>query len=171
MTVTMLRRPASPAVTDADCGSRQREVTVTPSPGSATPADMELVDRLRTGDSAVFTQIVRSWSPVMLHVARSFVASHASAEEAVQETWLAVIQGIDRFEGRSSVRTWVFHVLVNIARRQGVREVAWWPQISLPLRRPDRRSIQAGSCPRATGGPGDGGLVQHPNSGGRKRWR
>jgi RNA polymerase sigma-70 factor (ECF subfamily) len=58
----------------------------------------------------------------MLHVARSFVASHASAEEAVQETWLAVIQGIDRFQGRSSVRTWVFHVLVNIARRQGVRE-------------------------------------------------
>jgi RNA polymerase sigma-70 factor (ECF subfamily) len=58
----------------------------------------------------------------MLHVARSFVGSHASAEEAVQETWLAVIRGLDRFEGRSSLRTWVFHTLVNIARRQGVRE-------------------------------------------------
>ena len=58
----------------------------------------------------------------MLHVARSYVASRASAEEVVQETWLAVVRGLDGFEGRSSLRTWTFRVLANIARRQGVRE-------------------------------------------------
>ena len=97
----------------------QREVTMCNSPEAA---DANLVDRLRARDSAAFADIVRAWSPAMLHIARSFVASHASAQEAVQETWLAVIQGIHSFEGRSSLRTWVFHVLVNIARRQGVRE-------------------------------------------------
>ena len=84
--------------------------------------DTELVDRLRAGDAAAFTGIVRGWSPAMIHVARQYVASHASAEETVQETWLAVIKGIDRFQGRSSLRTWVFHVLTNIARRQGTKE-------------------------------------------------
>ncbi len=122
MTVAILRRPAPRAVTGADRGSRQREVTVRPSPGPTTPAENDLLARLRTRDSAAFTEIVRAWSPAMLHVARSFVASHASAEEAVQESWLAVIQGIDRFQGRSSLRTWVFHILINLARRQGVRE-------------------------------------------------
>ncbi|WP_029136603.1 RNA polymerase sigma factor [Nakamurella lactea] len=91
-------------------------------PVIAPSADGDLVDRLRHGDSAAFTDLVRAWSPAMLHVARSCVASQASAEEAVQETWLALIRGIDRFEGRSSLRTWVFHTLLNIARRQGVRE-------------------------------------------------
>jgi RNA polymerase sigma-70 factor, ECF subfamily len=84
--------------------------------------DADLIARLRCGDATAFTDVVRSWSAPMLHVARSFVGSHASAEEAVQETWLAVIRGLDRFEGRSSLRTWVFATLVNIARRQGVRE-------------------------------------------------
>jgi RNA polymerase sigma-70 factor, ECF subfamily len=88
----------------------------------AAGPDTELVARLRAGDADAFRQVVMAWSPVMLHVARSFVASHASAEEAVQETWLAVVRGLDRFEGRSSLRTWVFGVLSNVARRQGVRE-------------------------------------------------
>lgn len=99
----------------------QSDDAMTSSPPDC-PADGDLVARLRSGDAAAFNRVVRDWSPAMLHVARSFVASHASAEEAVQETWLAVIRGLDRFEGRSSLRTWVFHTLVNIARRQGVRE-------------------------------------------------
>ena len=84
--------------------------------------DDELVARLRSGDADAFREIVRDWTPVMLHVARAFVSSHASAEETVQETWLALVRGLDTFEGRSSLRTWTFHVLANIARRQGVRE-------------------------------------------------
>ena len=90
--------------------------------GPVLAGEEDLVDRLRLGDAAAFTGIVRGWSPAMIHVARQFVASHASAEEAVQETWLAVIKGIDGFQGRSSLRTWVFHVLANIARRQGSKE-------------------------------------------------
>ena len=82
----------------------------------------DLTARLRAGDAEAFGQIVRAWTPVMLHVARAFVSSHASAEETVQETWLALVKGLDTFEGRSSLRTWTFHVLANIARRQGVRE-------------------------------------------------
>jgi RNA polymerase sigma-70 factor, ECF subfamily len=64
----------------------------------------------------------------MLHVARGFVRTQATAEEVVQETWLAVIRGLDGFEGRSSLRTWTFHILINQARRRGVqdsRQVPW----------------------------------------------
>lgn len=95
---------------------------VTSESRAATRVDDDLVARLRAGDAEAFRHVVSAWSPVMLHVARSFVGSHASAEEAVQETWLAVIRGLDAFEGRSSLRTWVFGVLTNVARRQGVRE-------------------------------------------------
>src|ERR1700712_3821054 len=58
----------------------------------------------------------------MLLLARTFVSTEASAEEVVQDTWLAVIRGIDRFEGRSSFRTWVYRILVNTAKKRGVRE-------------------------------------------------
>jgi RNA polymerase sigma-70 factor (ECF subfamily) len=86
------------------------------------PGDAELVSRLRAGDAAAFRHVVQTWSPSMLHVARGFVATHASAEEVVQETWLAVIRGLDSFEERSSLRTWVFRILVNVARRRGVQD-------------------------------------------------
>ena len=62
------------------------------------------------------------WSRSMLLLARTFVSTEASAEEVVQDTWLAVIRGIDRFEGRSSLRTWVYRILVNTAKKRGVRE-------------------------------------------------
>ena len=67
-------------------------------------------------------EIVREWSPSMLRVARMFVPSRAVAEEVVQETWLGVLRGLDRFEGRSSLKTWVFRILVNRARTRGERE-------------------------------------------------
>lgn len=84
--------------------------------------DAVLVQRLRDGDEAAFMEIVRAWSPSMLRVARMFVPSRAVAEEVVQETWLGVLRGIDRFEGRSSLKTWVFRILVNRARTRGERE-------------------------------------------------
>jgi RNA polymerase sigma-70 factor (ECF subfamily) len=63
----------------------------------------------------------------MLHVARGFVRTRASAEEVVQETWLAVIRGLDNFEGRSSLRTWTFHILINLARKRGLQDSRYVP--------------------------------------------
>jgi RNA polymerase sigma-70 factor (ECF subfamily) len=85
-------------------------------------SDDVLVAGLRAGDEEVFATVVADWSRSMLRVARSFVSTDASAEEVVQDAWLAVIQGIDRFEGRSSLRTWVYRILVNTARKRGVKE-------------------------------------------------
>jgi RNA polymerase sigma-70 factor (ECF subfamily) len=87
-----------------------------------SPAQAELVERLRAGDRLAFAQLVDAWSPLLLRVARLHVSTHASAEEVVQETWLAMIRQLDRFEGRSSLRTWVFRILENQARSRGVRE-------------------------------------------------
>jgi RNA polymerase sigma-70 factor, ECF subfamily len=86
------------------------------------PEDHALVERLRQGDEDAFMQLVASWSPSMMRVARLYVPSSAVAEEVVQETWLAVLTGIDRFQERSSLRTWVFSILVNRARTRGERE-------------------------------------------------
>jgi RNA polymerase sigma-70 factor, ECF subfamily len=84
--------------------------------------ETELLRRLRAGDERQFAEIVRDWSPVMLRVAATFVTSNASAEECVQEAWLGVIRGLDRFEGRSRLRTWAIGIVVNIARRRGRRD-------------------------------------------------
>jgi RNA polymerase sigma-70 factor (ECF subfamily) len=82
----------------------------------------ELLARLRAGDAAAFADLVDGWSPVLLRVALLYVSTRASAEEIVQETWLAVITQLDRFEGRSSIKTWVFRILENLARTRGERE-------------------------------------------------
>jgi RNA polymerase sigma-70 factor (ECF subfamily) len=82
----------------------------------------ELIAALRAGDEAVFSRLVSEWSRPMLTLARNFVSTEASAEEVVQETWLAVINGLDRFEGRSALRTWVYRILVNTAKSRGVKE-------------------------------------------------
>src|SRR3954465_8042298 len=84
--------------------------------------DTELLDRLRTGDERGVGEIVRAWSPMLLRVAGSFVTMHASAEECVQEAWLAVIRGLDGFEGRSRLRPGGGGIVVNIARRRAQRD-------------------------------------------------
>jgi len=86
------------------------------------PDDHALVERLRRGDEQAFMDLVARWSPSMMRVARLYVPSAAVAEEVVQETWLAVLTGLERFEERSSLRTWVFSILVNRARTRGERE-------------------------------------------------
>ena len=90
---------------------------------TATPADEEkLVAALRARDEAAFAALADRHTPSMLRVARGYVASREIAEEVVQEAWIALLQGIDGFEGRSSIRTWLFTVLINIARTRGARE-------------------------------------------------
>jgi RNA polymerase sigma-70 factor (ECF subfamily) len=88
----------------------------------SSAGDRALVDALRAGDEDAFRTLVGRHSPALLRVAMAYVPSRAVAEEAVQETWLAVLRGIDRFEGQSSLKTWIFRILVNLALRGGGRE-------------------------------------------------
>jgi RNA polymerase sigma-70 factor (ECF subfamily) len=81
-----------------------------------------LVASLRAGDEIAFARLVDTQTPALLRVARTYVPSREIAEEVVQETWIALLKGIAGFEGRSSLRTWLFAVMINIAKARGVRE-------------------------------------------------
>ena len=87
-----------------------------------SPQDAKLVERLRARDENAFMELIRELNPSLLRVARMFVPTAAVAEDVVQETWLAVLNGIDRFEGRSSLKTWIFRILTNTAKTRGERE-------------------------------------------------
>jgi RNA polymerase sigma-70 factor (ECF subfamily) len=84
--------------------------------------DADLLDRLRSGDEQAFVVLVGRYRDAMLRLASGYVPSRAVAEEVVQDTWVGVLRGLSGFEGRSSVRTWVFRILVNRARTAGTRE-------------------------------------------------
>ncbi len=99
-----------------------------------TRADIDLVTQLQAGDESAMAQLVDQWSPAMLRVARSFVDSRQSAEDVVQDAWLGMLSGLARFEGRSSLRTWTFSILVNQARSRGAREARTVPQSPLDPR-------------------------------------
>jgi len=86
------------------------------------PVETSVVEALRAGDEAAFTRLVREYGASMLRVAGLYVGSRAVAEEVVQEAWVAVLNGIGRFEGRSSLKTWIFRILTNIAKTRGQRE-------------------------------------------------
>ena len=99
---------------------------------TAAPSDdLELIERLRARDEDAFMSLVDRLQPMMLRVARMYVSSQAVAEEVVQEAWLGVLQGIDRFEGRSSLRTWILRIVSNIAKTKGQREGRSVPFASL----------------------------------------
>jgi RNA polymerase sigma-70 factor, ECF subfamily len=101
--------------------------------------DEAVVAALRSRDESAFRVLVESWTPLMTHVARAHVSTDASAEEVVQDTWVGFLRGIDSFEGRSSLRTWTFRILTNIAKTRGVREQRVVPQSSAgPSVDPDR---------------------------------
>jgi RNA polymerase sigma-70 factor, ECF subfamily len=84
--------------------------------------DHELVQRLRDGDEAAFMELIDRYGAMMLRVAQMYVRDRGTAEEVVQETWLAVLNGIDRFEERSSLKTWLFRILTNRAKTRGQRD-------------------------------------------------
>jgi RNA polymerase sigma-70 factor, ECF subfamily len=81
-----------------------------------------LVEALRAGDEGAFKQLVERYHGPLLRVAQIFVPSREVAEEVVQETWVGVLNGLDRFEGRSSLKTWIFRILTNTAKTRGRRE-------------------------------------------------
>jgi RNA polymerase sigma-70 factor, ECF subfamily len=87
-----------------------------------SPEETKLVDGLRARDEAAFEQLMREYHSALLRVALIYVPSRAVAEDVVQDTWLGVLNGIDRFEGRSSLKTWIFRILTNIAKTRGQRE-------------------------------------------------
>jgi RNA polymerase sigma-70 factor (ECF subfamily) len=93
--------------------------------------DERLVELARAGDEDAFATLVRRHTPALLRLARTYVPSAAVAEEVVQETWLGVLAGLERFEGRSSFKTWLFRILVNRAKTRGVREHRSVPFASL----------------------------------------
>ena len=89
--------------------------------------DVELLDRLRDGDEEAFLVLVGRYQQPMLRLARSMVSSQAVAEEAVQDTWMGVVRGINTFEGRSSFKTWLFRILINRTRSAGAKELTSVP--------------------------------------------
>lgn len=88
----------------------------------ASEQDLALVAALRAGDETAFMMLVDRYQPAMLRIARMYVSTRAVAEEVVQDAWLGVLKGLDSFEGRSSLRTWIFRILVNTAKTRGQRE-------------------------------------------------
>jgi RNA polymerase sigma-70 factor (ECF subfamily) len=89
---------------------------------AAARDDAVTIRALRSGDEAAFRMLVAELHPSLVRVAQIYVSSRAVAEEVVQETWVGVLRGLDRFEGRSSLKTWIFRILTNTAKTRAVRE-------------------------------------------------
>jgi RNA polymerase sigma-70 factor, ECF subfamily len=86
-----------------------------------------LLRRLRDGDEASFETLVEDYYGMMLSVAQSYVKTRAVAEDVVQDAWLGVLRGLDRFEGRSSLKTWIVSIVTNLAKTRGAREARTVP--------------------------------------------
>lgn len=99
--------------------------------GASASEEAALLARLRAGDERAFEELIERNHGTMLAVARTYVKTQAVAEEVVQEAWLGVLKGLDRFEGRSSLKTWALRILVNTAITRGVREARSVPFSSL----------------------------------------
>src|SRR3954469_20591540 len=117
--------------------------TGTPAEAHAADRDAPLLPALRAGDEEAFVTLVTRYHATLKRVARAYVSTDAVAEEVAQETWLAVIEGLDRFQQRSTLKTWLFHILANKAKTRGVRERRLVPFASLagadePAVSPDR---------------------------------
>ena len=113
--------------------------------------ETDLLARLRAGDEDAFEALVRQHHGTMLTVARAYVRTRAAAEEVVQDAWLGVLAGLDRFEGRSSLRTWILRIVVNKARTRGVRDAR-----SVPFSSLDSADTQPAVDAHRFRGPDDG---------------
>ena len=123
--------------------------------------DHSVVERLRRGDEAAFRELVLRHHAAMVRFAETFVPSRAIAEEVAQEAWVGVIKGIQRFEGRSSLSTWIFRIVANIARTRGAREKRSVPAATLveELAEASGPSVSSG---RFSGPPGRGAWSEPP---------
>lgn len=119
-------RQAAPAQIESPpgaCGAVEGRV--------ASSEDLRMAERLRAGEEAAFRDLVNRYYGSMIRVALAHVADRSVAEEVVQDVWMAVLEGLDRFEGRSSLKTWIFSILTNKAKTRGVRESRSVPASSL----------------------------------------
>ena len=107
------------------------QVERAPANTAGLPPDDVVVSRLRAGDERMFAVLVDAWSPGMLRAARAFVADGHTAEDVVQEAWLGVLRGIGSFQARSSLRTWTYRILINIAKTRGTRDARTVPMSSV----------------------------------------
>jgi RNA polymerase sigma-70 factor, ECF subfamily len=127
-------QPSSPR-SEADRGA----------PGASDTTDERLlVERLRAGDQEAFSELVERFHPAMVRLAMTRVRSRAVAEEVAQDAWLGLLRGIDTFEGRSSLRTWLFRIVINRAISSGVRERTQLPVHDAELEHRDGRFSQDG---------------------------
>ena len=92
------------------------------SAGAGSADEVQLVEALRRGDEAAFETVLLRYHSWMIQLALLYVADSATAEEVVQDTWFAALKGLDRFDGRSSLKTWLFRILTNRAKTRGLRE-------------------------------------------------
>lgn len=125
---------------------RRRPLLSDPTAGAA-PAptgDSELLARLRAGDEAAFAGLVEAYHPAMIRLALLHVRSRAVAEEVAQDAWLGLLRGLDAFEGRSSLRTWLFRIVINRAISTGLREHVHVPVADNELEMTDGRFSQDG---------------------------
>ncbi len=106
-----------------------------------SPDDRRLVAALRAGEEAAFEELIDRYHPALVRLAMAFVPSRAVAEDVAQDAWLGVLRGIDRFEGRSSLRTWLYRILVNTAKTRGVRESRSVPFAALAVEGDDGPSV------------------------------
>jgi RNA polymerase sigma-70 factor, ECF subfamily len=95
---------------------------IPPEAETTLPDDQALVERLQHGDEAAFVTLVETYQALLIRLAMPYVAHRAMAEDVVQETWLGVLRGLDRFEARSSLKTWICRILVNRARTRAQRD-------------------------------------------------
>jgi RNA polymerase sigma-70 factor (ECF subfamily) len=129
----------------------------------APDSDAGLVRALRAGDEAAFAELVDRYGASMLRLATMYVSSRAVAEEVVQEAWLAVLTGIDRFEERSSLKTWIFRILSNKAKTRAEREGRTVPFSSLGDPDPDEPAVDPDRFVD-TGVPGRGPWATPPRA-------
>jgi RNA polymerase sigma-70 factor, ECF subfamily len=99
-----------------------RSPTASPPTPAASADDMRLVEALRDGDEAAFASLIEAYHASMVRLATLYVSNRATAEDVVQETWIGVLRGLDRFQGRSSLKTWIFHILLNRAKTRAQRD-------------------------------------------------
>ena len=129
---------------------------VRPQTTSRGSDDPGLLQRLRSGDQDAYTEVVKAWSPSMVRLARTFVGSAATAQDVVQEAWIAIVRGLDRFQGRAAARTWALAITANIARRRGSADARLIPFDTLvavppghpiggipPVEGPEQRALRA----------------------------
>ena len=124
--------------------------------------DVDDLAALRAGDEDAFARLIQAYHPAMVRLAMNYVPTRAVAEEVAQEAWLGVLQGLDRFEGRSSLKTWIFRILMNRAMTRGRQERRTIPFSAVfdprtepgePAVDPDRFQAAGGTAPGAWADP------------------